>query len=173
MPRLPKLPLADRKRSCGLAAFAPLAGLDGVTLLSLQKGPGEEQLDQLPAGIHIERLGETFDAGSDAFRDTVTVLHRLDLVITIDTAIAHLAGALGRPAWVLLPFIPDWRWQLGRDDSPWYPSLRLFRQPTWEDWDAVFGDVARALEAERDARPESTEAHTPTPHSEHPKAKPA
>ena len=150
--------LADRKRSCRLAAFAPLAGLDGVTLISLQKGAGEEQLDRLPADVHIERLGDTFDAGADAFRDTVTVLRRLDLVITIDTATAHLAGALARPTWVLLPFIPDWRWQLGREDSPWYPSFRLFRQPKLGDWDAVFGDVARALTTERDARREAITA---------------
>ena len=82
------------------------------------------------------------------FSDTAALTEQLDLVISVDTSVAHLAGALGRPAWVLLPFAPDWRWLLERSDSPWYPTMRLFRQPRAGDWAAAIGEVAAALHAE-------------------------
>ena len=136
---------SDRRRSLFAAAFAPLAELPGIRLVSLQKGHGEEQLTRLPAGLEIERLGDDFDAGPDAFRDTVGALSDLDLIITADTAIAHLAGTLAHPVRILLPEPPDWRWLRQRADSPWYPTARLFRQPTPGDWDGVIAAVKRAL----------------------------
>ena len=81
----------------------------------------------------------------DDFSDTAALVDLMDLVITVDTSVAHLAGAMGKPVWVLLPFSPDWRWLLDRDDSPWYPSAKLFRQPRVGDWDSVIDQVARAL----------------------------
>ncbi len=91
--------------------------------------------------MKIETLGNDFDAGPDAFIDTAAVMECLDLVITSDTAIAHLAGALARPTWVALKHVPDWRWLLDRPDNPWYPTLRLFRQPQPEDWTGVFAAI--------------------------------
>jgi ADP-heptose:LPS heptosyltransferase len=95
----------------------------------------------------VQDLGPDFDpAGSDAFLDAAAVMVSLDLVITSDTSIAHLAGALGRPTWVALKHRPDWRWLHGREDSPWYPSMRLFRQLEPGAWDPVFERMARALQ---------------------------
>ena len=136
---------ADRARSFPLAEFAPLARLPGVRLISLQKGRGSEQIADLPSGVTVETLGADFDAGPDAFIDTAAVMSRLDLVVTSDTSIAHLAGALGRPTWVVLKHVPDWRWLLGREDSPWYPTMRLFRQETLGDWKPVFARMAEEL----------------------------
>jgi hypothetical protein len=95
----------------------------------------------------IESLGEEYDAGADAFLDAAAVTENLDLIISSDTAIAHLAGALGRPVWVALKHVPDWRWMLDRSDSPWYPTMRLFRQRTEGDWKEVFSDIANELVA--------------------------
>ena len=81
----------------------------------------------------------------ETFADTAAVLKNLDLVITVDTAVAHCAGALGVPVWVALPFAPDWRWLMDRDDSPWYPTMRLFRQKRWGDWDEVFGRITEEV----------------------------
>ena len=139
-------PLApDQGRHVPLGAFAPLSRVPGVTLISLQKGAGLEQLADLPAGMTVATLGTEFDAGPDLFVDTAAVMMKLDLVVTSDTAVAHLAGALGRPVWVALRHVPDWRWMLLRADSPWYPSARLFRQTTAGDWDGVFVRIAAAL----------------------------
>jgi tetratricopeptide (TPR) repeat protein len=143
----------DRNRSCPLAAFAPLAAVPGVTLVSLQKGEGAEQLARFAHRERVLDLGATLVD----FADTAAVISNLDLVITVDTSVAHLAGALGRPVWVLLPFAPDWRWLLARDDSPWYPSARLFRQSAPGDWDGVLARAARALGG--DAGPDASEAH--------------
>jgi Flp pilus assembly protein TadD len=132
----------DKGRSIPLAAFRPLAEVAGVRLISLQKGDGEEQI--AGAGFAVETLGG-LDAGVDAFVDTAAVMMTLDLIITSDTAIAHLAGALGRPVWVALRRVPDWRWMLDRSDSPWYPTMYLFRQRYDGDWAAVFDAMARAL----------------------------
>ena len=135
----------ERGRSMPLREFLPLAHVPGVRLISLQKHHGLEQLAQ--AGVPVETLGEDFDPGPDAFIDAAAVMQCLDLVITSDTAIAHLAGALARPVWVALKHVPDWRWILDRSDSPWYPTMRLFRQKTRDDWRGVFDDMARELAA--------------------------
>lgn len=122
-------PAVDRGRSIALAALAPLAQIPGVRLIALQKGPGSEQVEAVADQMSVETLGDDFDGGPDAFVDTAAVMANLDLVISTDTAAAHLAGALGRPVWILLKALPEWRW-LGADrgDSPWYPTARLFRQ---------------------------------------------
>jgi ADP-heptose:LPS heptosyltransferase len=111
----------------------------------LQKNEGVEQLNDLPAAMKVETLGDDFDAGDDAFLDTAAVMETLDLVISSDTSIAHLAGALGRPVWVALKWVPDWRWMLDRPDSPWYPTMRLFRQRTRDDWREPFSHIENAV----------------------------
>src|SRR5262249_34758146 len=116
----------DTGRSFPVGALAPLAGIPGVRLISLQKDSGRDQLDDLPEGMTVEDVGGGFDAGADAFIDSAAIMASLDLIVTSDTSIAHLAGALGRPVWVALQAVPDWRWMLGRTDSPWYPPMRLF-----------------------------------------------
>jgi len=132
----------DRGRSIKLREFAPLAGVPGVRLISLQKNEGTDQLEDGPA---VEVLGADFDAGPDGFLDTAAAMTVVDLVITSDTSIAHLAGALDRPVWVALRKVPDWRWLLQREDSPWYPTMRLFRQTERDDWAPVFAAMAAAL----------------------------
>jgi hypothetical protein len=96
-------------------------------------------------GMQVETLGEDFDASDQAFLDTAAAMQSLDLVITSDTAVAHVAGALGVRTWVALKDVPDWRWQLERQDSSWYPTMRLFRQKTGGDWGAVFHGMGEAL----------------------------
>jgi tetratricopeptide (TPR) repeat protein len=135
----------DRGRSVPLREFAPLAGIKDVRLISLQKNHGLDQLAELPEGIKIETLGDDFDTGPDAFLDTAAVMANLDLVISSDTSTAHLAGALGRPLWVALKYVPDWRWLLDREDSPWYPTARLFRQERAGDWKGVFSRMEAEL----------------------------
>jgi len=135
-------------RSFPLRELAPIAALPGVRLISLQKTDGLEQLAELPPGMTVETPGADFDAGPDAFIDTAAILPSLDLVISCDTSVAHLAGAMGRPCWVALKMHPEWRWVL-RDDGtmPWYPSMTLFRQTAFEDWPGVFAAMAAALKA--------------------------
>ena len=133
----------DKGRSIPLSAYRPLAR-SGVRLISLQKADGEDQI--ATSGVPVELL-DGLDAGPDAFLDTAAVMQNLDLVITSDTSIAHLAGALGCPVWVALRRVPDWRWMLDRRDSPWYPTMRLFRQSEDGDWRDVFAAMARALPA--------------------------
>ena len=135
----------DIGRSFHVREFFPLSQIAGVRLISLHKGEGEAQLSEVPAEMKVETLGDAFDAGPHAFLDAAAVMEGLDLVVTSDTAIAHLAGALGKPTWVALPHVPDWRWQLDRSDSPWYPTLRLFRQRRIGDWAGVFAEIAAAL----------------------------
>jgi len=141
----------DIGRSFAVAELAGLSQIPNVRLISLQKSDGAEQLRSLPAGMEVESLGEDYDAGADAFLDAAAVMQCLDLVITSDTALAHLAGALGRPVWVALKQAPDWRWLLHREDTPWYPTMRLFRQKTRDDWSAVFpamqSEVSRLAQA--------------------------
>jgi tetratricopeptide (TPR) repeat protein len=132
----------DRQRSVRLAQFESLGRLDGVQLFSLQKGTGSEQLQSIGAGFAVTDVG---GATAGDFMDTAAVMQNLDLVVTVDTAVAHLAGALGVPTWVALPFAPDWRWLLRREDSPWYPTLRLFRQKQAGDWHSVFQSMREAV----------------------------
>ena len=138
----------DLGRSFPLSQFLTLSKIPGVRLISLHKGEGEAQLADLPTDMTVESLGADFDAGADAFLDTAAVMKCCDLVITSDTSIAHLAGALGARTWVPLQFVPDWRWFLDRDDSPWYPTMRLFRQQSRGDWCGVFARMAESLAAE-------------------------
>ncbi len=137
----------DRGRSTPLRCFKRLSVFPQVRLISLQKQHGLDQLAALKDELRMETLGDDFDAGADAFIDTAAVMSCLDLIVTSDTSIAHLAGALGRPVWVALKLAPDWRWLLHRPDSPWYPTMALYRQNTHNDWDGVFeriaGDLAR------------------------------
>lgn len=135
----------DWGRSLPLAHLAQLSTLDGVRLISLQKHHGLEQLHHLPPGYTVETLGDDFDSGPDAFIDCAAVMAGLDLVITSDSALAHLAGALGIPTWVILRFVPDWRWGLEGDATPWYPSVRLFRQDRHGDWPSAMGKVIAEL----------------------------
>jgi tetratricopeptide (TPR) repeat protein len=136
----------DRDRSFRLAALAPLAAVEGVRLVSLQKGPGEDQLRAPGVPFPVLDLGGRL--GRDApFLDEAAVLMNLDLVIACDSSVAHLAGGLGRPVWVPLPFAADWRWMLHREDTPWYPTMRLFRQTAWGDWPGVFARMAAELAA--------------------------
>jgi tetratricopeptide (TPR) repeat protein len=136
---------AERGRSIPLREFLPLAQIPDMRLISLQKHHGVDQLANVPDGLRIETLGDDFDAGSDAFIDTAAVMQSLDMVITSDTSVAHLAGALGRPVWVALQHVPDWRWLLEGDDCPWYPTMRLFRQTDRGNWRGVFERMARQL----------------------------
>jgi tetratricopeptide (TPR) repeat protein len=140
----------DPFRAFPLAVLAPLAAIPGVRLISLQKGEGVEQLDALPEGMVVEKLGDDFDAGIDAFIDTTAVMEACDLVISCDTSIAHLAGALGRPVWVALKSVPEWRWQMDRTDTPWYPTMTLYRQPSANDWKSVVAEMTRDLKAKLD-----------------------
>lgn len=133
----------DRGRSIPLIEFHPLSQISGIRLISLQKLHGLEQLRNLPSDMPVETFD--FDAGADAFVDTAAVMAELDLVVTSDTAVAHLSAALGRPTWIALKFVPEWRWMLGRNDSPWYPTVRLFRQRELYRWAPVFEDIAGAL----------------------------
>jgi hypothetical protein len=133
----------DVRRSMPLAEFAPLASVPGVRLISLQKKDGLDQLEH--ARIRVETLGDAFDSGPDSFVDTMAAMACVDLVVSPDTSTAHVAGALARPVWVALRHVPDWRWMLGRDDSPWYPTMRLFRQETPGDWRGVFERLRRKL----------------------------
>lgn len=133
----------DHNRSIGLARFRPIiAAAPGLVVpLQPERAEGDAALLAGLPNIHDPRLVD--------FADTAAIIERLDLVITVDTAVAHLAGTLGRPVWTLLPFSPDWRWLLDRDDTPWYPSMRLFRQPAPEDWASVVTRVTAELRLER------------------------
>jgi tetratricopeptide (TPR) repeat protein len=135
----------DRWRSVPLARFAPLAALPGVRLLSLQKGPGAEQVRGLKSRFEVVELGEEMDGEGGAFLDTAAVMKCLDLVVAADTAAAHLAGALGVPVWLPLAAVTDWRWMVGREDTPWYPTIRLFRQQELGKWGVVFEAMAAEL----------------------------
>ena len=134
----------DRLRSIPLARFESLARLPGIKLISLQKGPGTEQLQAMASKFSVVDLG-TLDEAAGGFMDTAAVMKNLDLVISSDTAVAHVAGVLGIPVWVALQIVPDWRWLLEREDSPWYPTMRLFRQTRYGDWDGVFNRMAEEL----------------------------
>lgn len=135
----------DADRSIpSLEMLAPLGGVANVSFISLQKGAGEDEVMQSPRGLNLTHIGSQLND----FADTAAVVTNLDLVICVDTAVAHLAGALGIPCWVLLPdYKPDWRWLKDRSDSPWYPeTIRLFRQSVMGDWNSVVIEVVAALE---------------------------
>jgi Tetratricopeptide repeat len=136
----------DHLRSVPLTRFAPLAALPGVQLVSFQKGFGSEQLAAAKAdGLDILDI---LDLGAQIDTDMIdagAALHAIDLFVTVDTALAHLAGAMGRTVWVATPFAADWRWLRQREDTPWYPSMTLFRQRHRHDWDHVFGRIAARL----------------------------
>lgn len=131
----------DPLRSVPLAQFTPLAR-QGVHLISLQKG---EKATHSPTPFALVDWSDRLDMTTGAFMDTAAIMKSLDLVITTDTAIAHLAGGLGVPVWVALAYVPDWRWLLDRDDTPWYPTMRLFRQRSPQRWDDVFARMATEL----------------------------
>ncbi len=131
----------DQRRSMRLSQFARLLEIPGVSFVSLQKGVAVGQLADLPASL---RPFDVMEQISD-FADTAALAANLDLVITVDTSVAHLVGTLGKPVWILSRFDGCWRWFLGRDDSPWYPTARLFRQEAPGDWDTVIARVAKAL----------------------------
>jgi predicted O-linked N-acetylglucosamine transferase (SPINDLY family)/ADP-heptose:LPS heptosyltransferase len=137
--------LWDRWRSIPLTSFGLLASIPGIRLVSLQVGKGREQLAEVKDGFAVVDLGQQLDQQAGAFMDTAAVMKNLDLVIASDSAVAHLAGALGVPVWVPLSYSADWRWLLDREDSPWYPSMRLFRQARLGDWGEVFQRIAAAL----------------------------
>ena len=136
--------LRDRFRSIPLELLKPLFGLAGAQFFSLQLGPAAEELEEAgsPVGV-IDLAPEIEDMA-----DTAALIAKLDLVIAVDTAVAHLAGALGKPVWVMLPLVPDWRWLLDREDSPWYPTMHLFRQSRLGDWASVVEAVRCALQKE-------------------------
>lgn len=147
----------DRLRSLALDQLAPLFDVGGVEFYSLQKGPGAIRADG--AELSTRLLDHT--ARLDDFMDTAGLASNLDLVVSSDTSVAHLMGALGIPVWILVPYLPDWRWLLGRTDCPWYPSARLFRQPKPLDWQTPVAGIARALEEEvqrRDHHPAPLES---------------
>ena len=131
----------DQRRSMPLAALAPLAGVAGCSFVSLQLGPASGRAASPPAGMRLHDL----TADLNDFADTAALIENLDLVISVDTAVAHLAGAMGKPVWLLNRFDTCWRWLLDRDDSPWYPTLRQFRQTRPGDWDSVVHRVTEAL----------------------------
>jgi hypothetical protein len=131
----------DRFRSPHLKAFSPLANLSGVQFFSLQKGPPAEEVLLAPSALNIiDWTKEIHD-----FDDTAALIASLDLVVSSDTAVVHVAGALGKPVWTILHYAPGFFWMVNRDDSPWYPTMRLFRQRTPGDWETVFRRVAEEL----------------------------
>jgi Flp pilus assembly protein TadD len=135
----------DRNRSMRVEQFAALANVSNVEFHSLQKGPAAEQSSTPPRGFGlIDRTGQLAD-----FADTAALIANLDLVISVDTSVVHLAGAMGKPVWVLLPLAPDWRWMLDREDTPWYPTIRLFRQDASGEWEGVVHRIAIALRAQQ------------------------
>jgi len=136
----------DVGRSFPVQMFEGIARIKGVRLISLQKNEGAEQLDNLPPGMKVEKLPENFDEGPNAFLDSAAIMKCVDLVITCDTSLTHLAGALGVKTWLPLQFASDWRWLLDRDDSPWYTKHRLFRQSELADWKGVFHRMECALQ---------------------------
>jgi hypothetical protein len=134
----------DRQRSLSLSEFLPLASIRNVEFYSLQKGRESEQTSAIARKMKLVDLTGKFED----FADTAALISQLDLVIGVDTAVIHLAAAMGKPAWLVLASVPDWRWLMHREDSPWYPTMRLFRQLSSCDWADVFKRVAGALAGE-------------------------
>lgn len=134
----------DARRSVPLSAFGPLSEIPGVRLINLQHGFGRDQLAVQQPPLPVE-VYEDVDRQSGPFMDTAAILSQLDLLVTSDSALPHLAGALGVETWLVLPHVPDWRWGMAGERTPWYPSMRLFRQRSAGDWDEVFRRVGTAL----------------------------
>ena len=134
----------DASRSCPLAEFGPLFTQNNIQFFSLQKHESEKAESGLSADTRFVDLGPFLKD----YADTAAVIQLMDLIITVDTSTAHLAGAMGKPVWTLLPFAPDWRWLLSRQDTPWYPTMRLYRQPAPEDWQGLFAQVLESLKEE-------------------------
>lgn len=146
----PKAPV-DAGRSAPLAALAPLAAIEGVRLINLQHGAGTQQIEEVPFGSRIEHPGPDFDSGPDAFLDTAALIMSLDLVVTVDTAVAHLAAALGRPViFALQARDADWRWIPGDATSRWYPSATFIRQDTHGDWWSAYLKIAAEVRRRAD-----------------------
>ena len=131
----------DRRRSLPAAVLERILAVPDISFVNLQVGPRATEIGLADLSPRLTDYAET-----------AALIAALDLVVTVDTSVAHVAGALGKPAWVMLPYAPDWRWLLGRDDTPWYSSLRLFRQPAPGDWDAVITAVIGALECRKAGR---------------------
>lgn len=136
----------DRMRSIPLKAFKPLGDRNDVRLISLQKGLGTEQLQDTQLGFNVADFSSELDCGPDAFVDTAALMQQLDLVVTPDTAVAHLAGSLGIRTWLCLSRPAHWVWLTDRSDSPWYPSIRVFRQEQPGDWSSVFAKLTAELD---------------------------
>jgi hypothetical protein len=132
---------SDRNRSCQLRDFLPVLRVPGIRFYSLQVGDRSSDLTRLPPEITVEDLSPQIKN----YCDTAAIVSQLDLIISVDTSVAHLAGALAKPVWTLLCYNPDWRWMLEREDTPWYPTMRLFRQSQPGDWEGVFRQVEREL----------------------------
>lgn len=135
----------DRHRSVRLVEFESLANIEGIQLISLQRGPGVEQIDELGSRFSVIELLDRSPPDDQGMADMAAIIANIDLVITVDTAVAHVAGAMGKPVWVVLSTMVDWRWLLDRDDSPWYPTMQLFRQQRRGDWPPVFARMANQL----------------------------
>jgi tetratricopeptide (TPR) repeat protein len=148
----------DRSRSFPLCLFEKLARIEGIRLISLQKGHGVEQLRELNDRFPVIDFGESVDPGFAEMKATPAIMMSLDLVITPDTSLAHLAGALGVPVWIPISYVPDFRWLLDRDDSPWYPTVKLFRRSSTGGWEEVFERMAELL-ATRPLTPRLTAGH--------------
>ncbi len=133
-------------KSIALSLFAPLLALEGVTVYSLQRIDGDEQIQDCEFADKLVVFDESFDQTDGRFMDTTAVIEQLDLIISVDTSIAHLAGALGKPTWIVLPYPTDWRWFLHRTDSPWYPTARLFQQKTTGQWEPVMQQIVTELQ---------------------------
>ncbi len=134
-------------RSIALEKLVPILQLPNTTFYSLQTGSGLEQINTLPSTCSINILDDNFDKDHGAFVDTAALMKNLDLVITIDTSIAHLAGALGIPVWVMIPYANEWRFFRDRADSPWYPTMRLFRQSARNDWQTPIEQIMISLKS--------------------------
>ena len=142
-PWLPGFSTLDARRSAGLASFAPFASVPGIRFVSLQKGPPAAEAGTLPPGLVLhDPMPDITD-----FAETAAIIANLDLVISVDTSVVHLAGALGKPVFLLDRYDNCWRWFSDRDDSPWYPGLRIFRQPVLGDWGSPMQRAAAALRA--------------------------
>ncbi len=137
-----------RRRSLSLGQLVEALSVPGITFFSLQRGPQAAEIGTLPPGVRVVDL----EAHATGILDTAAAIMGLNLIISVDTMVAHLAGALARPVWTLLPYAPDFRWLLGRKDSPWYPTMRLFRQPAPGDWAGAIRELGRELELWRDSQ---------------------